>query len=69
MMLESVEGFPSVEALVAAIEDRFGSDARFHTCSAEGMDARVLVDFLIERGKFEPSQSGFNTSKEKICNH
>ena len=69
MMLESTEGYPSVEALVTAIEARFGADARFHTCSAEGMDARSLVEFLTARGKFVPSQSGFNTSIEKICNH
>lgn len=69
MMLEAVEGYPSVEALVAAIEERFGADARFHTCSAEGMDARHLVAFLTERGKFVPLDSGFNTSAEKICSH
>jgi probable metal-binding protein len=69
MMLERVEGFPSVEALVAAIEERFGTDARFHTCSAEGMDAKRLVAFLTERGKFQPLASGFNTSAEKICAH
>ncbi len=69
MMLERAEGFPSIAALVAAIEERFGADARFHTCSAEGMDARRLVAFLTERGKFQPQTSGFNTSAEKICSH
>ncbi len=69
MMLERGEGYPSVEALTAAIEERFGADARFHTCSAEGMDARRLVEFLTERGKFVPLTSGFNTSPEKICSH
>ncbi len=69
MMLEQAEGFPSVAALVAAIEDRFGAEARFHTCSAEGMDARHLVAFLTERGKFVPVEAGFNTSPEKICSH
>lgn len=69
MMLEAKDGFASVEDLVAAIEGRFGADARFHTCSAEGMDARALVDFLSERGKFAPQAAGFNTSPDKICNH
>lgn len=69
MMLESADGFASAEALVAAIEARFGVDARFHTCSAEGMDATGLVAFLTERGKFSPSGAGFNTSPEKICSH
>jgi probable metal-binding protein len=69
MMLESEEGFPTVESLVKAIEERFGPVARFHTCSAEDMDARELVGFLTERGKFVPSGTGFNTSPERICNH
>lgn len=67
MMLEKVEGFASVEALVTAIEGRFGPEARFHTCSAEGMDARTLVEFLTQRGKFSPQAAGFNTSPDKIC--
>ncbi len=69
MMLEAAEGFPSVEAWVTAIEGRFGADSRFHTCSAEGMDARRLVAFWTERGKFVPLDSGFTTSAEKICSH
>jgi probable metal-binding protein len=69
MMLEQAAGFASVEALVAAIETRFGPRARFHTCSAEDMDARQLVQFLTERGKFVPRDGGFNTSPEKICSH
>lgn len=69
MMLEQADGFASVEALVGAIEDRFGKDARFHTCSAEDMDAAQLVGFLMERGKFGPLDKGFNTSPEKICAH
>jgi len=69
MMLEAEEGFASVEALVAAIEARFGAESRFHTCSAEGMTARELVDFLAERGKFVPGGAGFTTEAEKICAH
>lgn len=69
MMLESPEGFASADALVAAIETRFGAEARFHTCSAEGMDAHALVDFLAQREKFAPQASGFNTSADKICAH
>lgn len=69
MMLASPQGFASADALVAAIEARFGADARFHTCSADGMDARTLVTFLAERGKFIPQDGGFNTSADKICAH
>lgn len=69
MMLESPSGFASEAALVAAIEARFGAAARFHTCSAEGMDAAELVAFLAARGKFAPVSGGFNTAPEKICAH
>lgn len=67
-MLENPAGFTR-ESLQAAIIARFGADARFHTCSAEGMDAATLIDFLEAKGKFVPSSAGFNTEPEKICNH
>lgn len=69
MMLETPGGFASEAALVAAIGARFGLDARFHTCSAEGMDAAALVSFLAARGKFVPGGAGFSTAPEKICAH
>ena len=68
MMLGSEQGFTR-ESLKAAIAERFGDDARFHTCSAKEMDADALIDFLTARGKFVEKEKGFNTSKEKICSH
>ena len=56
-------------SLHAAIDERFGKAARFHTCSAEDMDAATLIAFLRERGKFVESAEGFNTEAERICNH
>ena len=66
MMIESGEQF-STESLVATIEQRFGADARFHTCSQQDLTAAQLVEFLASRGKFIPSDSGFNTHSSKIC--
>ncbi len=57
------------QSLQEAIVGRFGAEARFHTCSAEGMDAAALIDFLAAKGKFIESAEGFNTEPEKICNH
>jgi len=71
-VLHMMEGnsYETKEALVKAIVDKFGVDERFYTCSAEGMDAAELVDFLSERGKFIPSQAtGFTVDTSKICNH
>jgi probable metal-binding protein len=57
------------ESLVADIIKQFGADAQFHTCSAEGLTAAGLVDFLEAKGKFFPQEGGFQTSPEVICNH
>ncbi|MEB4675978.1 YecH family protein [Enterobacteriaceae bacterium G50] len=68
MMIASGESY-SKESLVAAIESRFGEDARFHTCSAENMSAAELVAFLEKKGKFISVNAGFTTTESKICRH
>lgn len=68
MMIDSGESF-STASLITAIEQRFGAEARFHTCSQQDLTAAQLVDFLASRGKFIPSDNGFNTHSSKICQH
>ena len=71
-VLHMMEGnsYATKEDLVKAIIERFGTEERFHTCSAEGMTAEELVDFLAARGKFMPAQyDGFTVDANKICNH
>ncbi|ACS86136.1 YecH family metal-binding protein [Musicola paradisiaca] len=68
MMMAANRSF-TTEALVAAIEERFGADARFHTCSAADMTAAALVQFLADKGKFIPQDNGFTTHESKICRH
>ena len=68
MMLEHEEGF-SRESLASAIVERFGEDARFHSCSASGMDVQAVIAFLESRGKFVARDDGFNTAPDRICNH
>lgn len=68
MMLEMGGAF-SRASLERAIVERFGADARFRSCSATGMDARAVVDFLESRGKFVLSGAGFNTARDRICGH
>lgn len=68
-MMVSSETAYSKESLVSAIEEKFGPEARFHTCSEEGMTAMQLVEFLESKGKFVGSEKSFSTRKEKICNH
>ncbi|MCQ4055595.1 YecH family metal-binding protein [Aeromonas sp. SG16] len=68
MMLEQ-DGQFTRASLKQAMAQRFGADARFHTCSASEMDAEALIDFLAARGKFIEAGEGFQTRAEKICNH
>ena len=68
MMLENEGGYTR-ESLKQAIQDRFGADTVYHTCSASEMNADELIDFLAARGKFVENNSGFNTDPSKICNH
>lgn len=70
-VLHMMEGniYATKEDLVKAIIARFGTEERFHTCSAEGMDANEIVDFLAERSKFTLVQGGFTVDTSKICNH
>ncbi|HVS54247.1 MAG TPA: YecH family metal-binding protein [Opitutaceae bacterium] len=68
MMLESRSAYTR-ESLAAAIVARFGADARFHTCSADGMTAPELIDFLAARGKFQPAGEGFALDPAQVCAH
>ena len=57
------------QGLVDEIAARFGKDARFHTCSAEGMSPEVLVGFLEQKGKFIASDSGLKVDPSRVCQH
>ena len=67
-MLENGGSFTK-QSLLDAVNTRFGADARFHTCSAEGMTARELIDLLEAKGKFVATDGGFNTQSDRICSH
>lgn len=68
MMMNSGKAYTR-ESLQVDIVSRFGPEARFCTCSAEGMTAAELVDFLEARGKFVSQDGGFNTSPDRVCRH
>lgn len=57
------------DSLRSAIHQQFGEDTRFFTCSAQGMTADELIQFLESKGKFHPIDGGFTTAPEHICNH
>jgi probable metal-binding protein len=68
MMIASGKSY-TVASLEEAIKAQFGMQARFHTCSAQDLDAAQLVAFLQKKGKFIAAEEGFNTSESKICRH
>ncbi len=72
-VLHMMEGnsYVTKQQLVEAIIERFGAEERFYTCSAEGMTAAELVDFLAARGKFMPAGGAedFTVDITKVCNH
>jgi len=56
--------------LRAAIIEKFGAEARFHTCSADGMTPDELINFLEMRGKFLAADSeNFSLPADRMCNH
>lgn len=57
------------ESLTSFITGHFGAAARFHTCSASGMTARELVDFLAVRGKFIGPEEAFTVNPQRVCRH
>lgn len=69
MIADAGRTFSKAE-LVPEIDAKFGADARFHTCSAENMTAAELVEFLIERGKFQSAdETALTLDESAICQH
>ena len=68
MIIDSDQLFTR-QSLQSAIIEQFGEEARFLTCSAEGMTASELIAFPDARGKFPSRGDGFTTAPEKICSH
>ena len=63
MMVNSGKSF-SRDSLKKAIHVQFGSETRFFTCSAQGMDADQLINFL-ENGNIKNSVNFPNTYLER----
>ena len=68
-MMTSSNQLYTRNSLKATIIAKFGADARFHTCSAENLDADALIDFLADHGKFRENTDGLAIDAAKVCNH
>ncbi len=67
-MIASGESYTRA-TLADAIRKRFGAEAQFHTCSASGMTAEQLIEFLAQRGKFAGTEAGFSVDTDRVCSH
>ena len=68
-MMEADNGVYSRETLCAAINAKFGEGTRFRSCSANGMDANAVIDFLDSRGKFTGMADAFSFDTGQRCGH
>ncbi len=66
MMAESGKCYTKAQLLLAAA-DKFGEQARFHTCFGSDLTALQLIDFLAENGKFLETESGFSMPTGLLC--
>lgn len=55
--------------IVVQAGKRFGAEARYHTCSAEGLSAEELVGFLKDRGKLTGGDEALSLDGDEICQH
>ena len=55
------------QELLAEAARRWGADARFCTCSAEGMTLPELLAFLMARGKIVEHDGKLVTDISKVC--
>lgn len=81
LTLDSIHGHKVMELMLAhgqsltkdvlksLMQQTFGEQARYHTCSASEMDADALIEFLEKKGKFIHSDDGIATAADRICNH
>lgn len=53
--------------LTAEVVRLWGPEATFYTCSAEGLTAAQLLDFLLERGKLVDSGGELSVIPGRVC--
>ena len=56
----------TMEDLLKAIEEKFGAEARFHTCHGGDMTAEELIQFFMGRGRIVLSGNGVAVRE---CDH
>jgi probable metal-binding protein len=68
-MLLSAERPMTRAELGAAAASAYGPDARYHTCSAEGMTLDELLQFLLTREKIDEDDGVLAAHRDRMCVH
>ncbi len=69
-LLEDLQAQYTRATLLEAIHARFGEEARFHTCAAEGLTAAGLLEFLEARDKLVFDSAGaLRRAPDSSCEH
>ena len=69
-VLEILEGSDnplSIEQLREVVVDRYGEDARFHTCSSQSMPFEELLVFLSDRNKVFEVNGRIDAAPNRSC--
>jgi probable metal-binding protein len=67
VMVEALARPVSRAELLGLIAARYGAQAVFHTCAADGLDAGQLLDFLEDHGKLAPGPAGYALRGRALC--
>ncbi|ABI39501.1 conserved hypothetical protein [Shewanella sp. MR-4] len=54
---------------IALMAQTFGETARYHTCSAENLQAEELISLLVGKGKILESAQGLTLVAGRQCHH
>ncbi|MFB2732612.1 YecH family metal-binding protein [Shewanella mangrovisoli] len=54
---------------IALMAQTFGDNARYHTCSADNLQAEELISLLLHKGKMLESAQGLTLVAGRQCNH
>ena len=57
------------QTLAVEVARRFGSEARFHTCSPGRMTLDQLLDLLVAKGKLCEAGGVLRMDMSKVCGH
>ncbi len=66
MMATSQKSYSKAE-LKSEIANKFGENARFHTCMGSDLTVDDLISFLASKGKFVDSEQGVSMPEEHLC--